>query len=456
MRALARTAAAALGLAAAAAAPAHANGRFPASTSVTVRPGAPDELFLAWTRGMLISRDDGSRWYWLCEESIGYGGDFDPKYAVDAAGTLYATTYEGLRVSRDGGCTFETAGADQPDGPDRLGTIWVDAIDVASDGTVWVGTAESGLENAVFASTDQGRTFVRKGLVSATAWWKSVVVAPSNPSVVYVSGYQIAPKAAVFLHRSTDGGQSWSELPVTELAVGSQPLLLVAGVDPQDPDVVYVRSVRATAPSGDRLYRSADGGQAWTPVLDTAAPLRAVVVRASGEVLAGTAVSDDPIAGCTYRSSDRGQTFGACDYGPQMACATERSDGQLLACGANWEPDYFTLGRSTDGERWSKVLRFHELAGPLDCPAGTIQHDTCAEQLWPTLAEQFGVTGPVDAGDTPPPVDAPGPAASPEGCCGAGAGGAGPAALAALATLGLAGRRRRRATPRRQAAAPGR
>ena len=55
------------------------------------------------TFGLLVSHDDGAGFYWVCEQNIGYEGTFDPKYRIGANGDIYATTFEGLRVSRDGG-----------------------------------------------------------------------------------------------------------------------------------------------------------------------------------------------------------------------------------------------------------------------------------------------------------------------------------------------------------------
>ena len=380
-------------LLAALAAPAAANGRFPSSRSISFRPGSPDDLYLGATFGLLLSHDDGARWYWTCEQNVGYEGTFDPKVAVAEDGTIYATTFNGLRVSRDGGCSFETALE-----------IWIEAIDVGRDGTVWVGSAESGLVNSVYRSTDQAHTVEKAGLESKTIWWKSVKVAPSDPKRVYVTGYQVMPSIAVFVYRTVDGGAKWEAMPTGDFALGNQPLLLIDGVDPTDPQIVYARSVRAVAPVGDRLYRSTDGGAHWTAVLDTPKPIDGVAVRADGNVVVGTAGNPDPQSerGCIYRSSDRGVTFGACESGPQLACLGERGDGTLFGCGANFEPDFFALGRSRDATSWSKVMRFNEMAGPLQCPKGTAQKDLCERMYWPAIATQFGVMGAGDAGlETP-------------------------------------------------------
>ena len=84
------------------------------------------------------------------------------------------------------------------------------------------------------------------------------------------------------------------------------------------------------------------------------------------------------------------------------------------------------------------MFRFVEMVGPLQCPAGTVQHDTCEALEWPAIREMFGVPAGVDAG-----VDAPGkPPGDGPGCCSASAGVV-PAGAIAIAVLVLLLRRRR-------------
>ena len=37
----------------------------------------------------------------------------------------------------------------------------------------------------------------------------------------------------------------------------------------------------------------------------------------------------------------------------------------------------FNIMKTTDLTSWTKVLRFQDIAGPVECPAGTRQHDQC-------------------------------------------------------------------------------
>lgn len=427
---------------------ARANGRPPATTSVHGRPGSADDIYLAVTFGLLISHDGGCSFRWVCEDNIGYGGTFDPKYEVAADGTIYAATFAGLRVSHDGGCSFQTATATlRPGDPNRFADLWVDAIDLASDGDAWVGTAETAGPNDIYRSTDGGVTWLAMGQATPTIWWKSVAVAPSSGDRVYIAGYELAhpdagvPEPTAHLRRTSDGGASWTELPLTGVATASTPVVKIAAVAPDNPDVLWLRSLAAAAPSGDVLYRSDDGGTTWQDVLSPGAAIGDVVVQADGTVLAAV-----PGVGL-MASTDGGVSFALQGTPPRLGCMTQTSAGDLLACGANWDPDFQALGRSSDGESWSKVFRFVEMAGPLHCPAGTAQHDVCEVEQWPAIARQFAVTGVSCEG---PVVDGAPPDARADdgggggGCCQGSGGTAGPVLVALLAGGGLRRRRARR------------
>jgi hypothetical protein len=426
-----------------------ANGRAPLTNGVHFQPGDNRSIYVATTFGLLISHDDGCSFRWICEQNIGYAGTFDPRYRIAQDGAIFATTFTGLRVSRDGGCSFTTATADAPAGdPGRIADSWIAAVDIAPSGDVWVVTADNGRPNDVYRSTDNGRTFAPRGLSSPTIWWRSIAVAPSRAARIYASGYQVAGVLAdggqspptTHLEISDDTGEHWQESPLTGVAFGAMPLVYVLGIDPTDPDIVLMSSLGANA-SGDRLYRSSDGGATWTEVLATASPIVDLAIEHTGHVAVATLGSG------SYQSTDRGASFAAMTGAPQLACVGERGDGAVFGCGANWEPDFKAIARSSNDATWSKVFRFVELAGPVECPAGTGEHDTCGGQ-WPMLQQQFGTTGPTGCG-LGPPTDAMPPDGIPRktgGCCDAGAS---PGELGGIAALGvLCGatlRRRRRA-----------
>jgi hypothetical protein len=238
-------------------------------------------------------------------------------------------------------------------------------------------------------------------------------------------------------------------LPLTGVKFGSAPIVLAAAVDPQNPDIVFMVSQAANLPSYDRVYRSTDAGVTFTEVLAPSGSVQNVVVT-STTVFVTTLIQsgNNMIGGPAYQSSDGGASFEVMANAPQLSCLAQRSDGVLIGCGANWDPDRMAVGKSSDnGATWQKIFRFVELNGPLVCPPGTAEYDVCAQQQWGVpggVQQQFGATGPVcGANASEGAIDAP-PVRPPKksGCCETGEG----APLALGWTVGIAlwlSRRRR-------------
>jgi len=420
---------------------ASANGRFPATVNDHTRPGNDQTILLPVTFALLYSTDDGASFRWMCEDSVGYGGTYDPDYSIRNDGTIFATTFDGLKRTSDGGCNWTTIGAPLTD-------AWVGEVEIGPDGKVWAATSSGGAPNDVFVSTD-GTTFVSSNLYHDSAWWKSLRVAKSDANRIYVSGYLVAATPAALLRRSDNGGQTWTELPVDDFTFGSQPQLFIEAVSPTNPDIVFARVLGALQPTGDAIYRSTDAGATWTKVLEMGDTIGAFLVRSNGTtVIAGTVgpCTEDPEGankGCVRISTDGGVTWNPASQEPKMACLTERSDGVLFACGANWDPDNFALGRSTDGQTWTKVFRFSEMAGPVKCEPGTIQYDTCESLQWPSIADQFGVTGGDPDAGTQPQIDAAANGGDDSGKKGGGGCGCSMAFASALFVIPLRRKRRR-------------
>src|SRR3954468_21365316 len=58
------------------------DGRAPLTNGIHFQPGDARSLYVATTFGLLVSHDDGCSFRWICEQSLGYGGTFDPKYRI--------------------------------------------------------------------------------------------------------------------------------------------------------------------------------------------------------------------------------------------------------------------------------------------------------------------------------------------------------------------------------------
>lgn len=424
----------------------HANGRPPLTNGVHFRPDDPHSMYIATTFGLLISHDDGCTVQWVCESNLGFGGAWDPKYAIASDGAIFATTFKGLRVSRDGGCSFTTATSElAPGAANRIADIWIDALDIGPTGEVWVGTAESGRPNNIYISGDNGMSFRAAGLSSTTKFWKTVKVAPTNMARVYVSGYELTPPTAHVLH-TNDGGGTWTESKMENVQYGPTPITLIAAVDPMNPDTVYLISVGAAA-SGDKLYKSIDAGMSWTDVLSTTGPIGGVVVADANTVYVTTLMQSGTtfIGGSAYRSKNAGTSFELMANAPQLACLGVSPGGDFIGCAANWQPDFAAIVRSRDGAAtFEKVWRFVEMAGPLQCAAGTPEEDTCNQAMWKSVKAQFGATGPTCGPNVVPDGPGDGTVSPPKssGCCDSSGG---PVGLLWASPIAWWLRRRRRA-----------
>jgi MYXO-CTERM domain-containing protein len=251
-------------------------------------------------------------------------------------------------------------------------------------------TATTAKPNDVLVKRPDQTEFLSAGLYIETGWWKSIAGAPSQPSRLYLTGYDVSGKEpTVHLRRSDDEGVNWVELPTGDFEFGDEPLLYIEAVSPTDPDLVFARVAKTGSPVGDSIYRSTDAGVTWTKVVDTRDFVTGVVVRADGRVIIAT-VNDGVRVSTDLGAPD---SFIALDQPPRLACLEDSPGGTLYGCAANWEPDNFALGTSPDGSSWTKVTQFQDLVGPLSCPEGTPQLDVCVLQRWPGVCAQLGVCG---------------------------------------------------------------
>jgi photosystem II stability/assembly factor-like uncharacterized protein len=383
---------------------AMANGRPPAANDVQFRPGGQETIVVPATFGVFASFDGGATFAWMCEESIGYGGTFDPDIAVHGDGVIYATTSDsGLRATRDSGCTWELVS-----GP--FGANLVSQVEIGPDGSVWA-AASAALDNSVYVSRDDGQTFTATSLVHDEAFWISLRTAPSDLDRVYVSGYVVSamgagdagpPPPYNALYRTADGGDTWTALPTDDFALNTDSRIVFAGVSPTDPDLVFARVDKAAVPIGDAIYRSTDGGDTWTNVVQIADAAPAFAIRSDGtSVIAGSRFDGVRV------STDAGQNWTRPAQEPYMGCVGERADGVLFSCGSNWAPDFFALARSDTWDSWQSVFAFADNVGPVSCDAGTIQHDTCEVEIWPELCMQMGICPVKPSDQAAPVVDAP-------------------------------------------------
>ncbi len=114
----------------------------------------------------------------------------------------------------------------------------------ASDGTLWAGVGTS-----IYKSQTQGSSWILSTSMTVPA--TAIVVAPSDPSIIYVAD-------GLNLHRTVNGGASWDSVPLPNtVPITSTPL----AVSPTSPSTLYYGSTR----NASQLYISTDSGATWTP-----------------------------------------------------------------------------------------------------------------------------------------------------------------------------------------------
>ena len=242
------------------------------------RPGSPQTL-LAGTRGasVLKSTDGGASW---TASAQGLTDSYVSSIAVDPSSpsTLYAGTshpYNGTNSQRvfqssDGGATWTQTSLDA-----QGFSVTSFAINPARTSQV-IAVSQGAL--GYFQSLDSGKT------------WSTVSTDPNcggvNAIFFDASGSTTYLAGTSGLCRSTDGAKTWAVSSVALLA--SVRTLLI---DPSNSSILYVGTEPAVPGGTGGIFKSADGGQTWQPLgtgLESASVIGLVFNAAAQPTLAAT------------------------------------------------------------------------------------------------------------------------------------------------------------------------
>jgi hypothetical protein len=443
------------------AATANANGRDPYTSTINFQRGNEQHIVAGMTFGAVVSKDGGATWEWMCERAIGYGGNYDPDYIYTSTGAVFATTFDGLKVSRDG-CSFVST---------PPGMTFVSEAEGGPDGALYYAAADAA-DSKIYRSVDDGNNWpVSANPGQPGDWWSSLAVAPSNAQRIYVTGYRldgVNPKVNL-LFTSTDRGVSYTPMTMTGITtVSANSVLEVVGISPTTDTTLYLKVSFENGQSGDSIYRSTNAGQSWTKILskDSIFGL-AFLAKDATTCVAGTREAGAFVS--TNCATATTPTWTELTTAPHIGCLHKDSAGTVWACTQNYDSvlptvtipsDGYGIMKTTDLTNWTGVLKYQDIKAPVACAAGTDQEDKCVQRYmdqpsqWCCLVKQLFITstaidcsgtlsctyvpsadGAVDAGTNvkPPPDD---------DCCGTG-NGRSSAILSLLVATVLLFRRRR-------------
>ncbi len=185
-------------------------------------------------------------------------------YVAAASGGLWKTTNAGTTFTP----VFDAQASYS------IGTV---VLDPTNPNVVWVGTGENNYQRSVpygdgvYKSQDGGKSWTNVGL-KASEHIGRIVVDPRQPNTVWVAAQGPAWSAGGErgLYKTTDGGKAWTRV----LGGGDWVGVNDVQVDPRNPDIVvaatHVRQRRVWGQvSGgpeSAIHRSTDGGATWTKV----------------------------------------------------------------------------------------------------------------------------------------------------------------------------------------------
>ncbi|MCS6804911.1 MAG: glycosyl hydrolase [Acidobacteriota bacterium] len=172
--------------------------------------------------------------------------------------------------------------------------------------------------DGVYKSEDAGKTWKHVGLAD-TQTISRVRVHPNNPDLVYVAafGHAFGPHAERGVYRSKNGGATWEKVLFKDNKTGAIDLIL----DPSNPRIIYAAlweayrnpwSLSSGGP-GSGLYKSTDGGDTWTELTNNEGLPKGIKGRigitvspAQPERLWAIIEAED---GGVFRSDNGGQTW---------------------------------------------------------------------------------------------------------------------------------------------------
>ncbi|MEZ4440425.1 MAG: hypothetical protein R3B72_15115 [Polyangiaceae bacterium] len=357
---------------------AAAHGRFPQAGQIVVDPSDDGRVWVRTTYGIVTTDDHGGEWRWICPEGVGFDGDKeDPPLVLTRSGAALVGTFDGLSRAADR-CDFTLAGGALE------GRYVIDLLAEPSADDHAIALTSNGLANDVFevhlwGTSDEGATFSEVGTSPPQDFLALTLgLAKSDVDRIYVSGRDgTAGVYAGALMRSDDRGQTWTRyaVPGTD---GAAALPYLGGVDPDDPDRLYVATIQEELGEtvAFELLVSEDGGATFTTIFQRSEAMSGFALSPDGATIA----VGGPQAGL-WLASRSDYAFAKVNE-VHIRCLTWTAQG-LYACTDQFV-DGYNVGVSTDeGQTFAALSQLSSPCGPPStCAKDSSVGKTCPA-AWP-------------------------------------------------------------------------
>lgn len=228
---------------------------------------------------------------WTKTSLAGIGRLLTLTICPDNSGQLFAGSFDsGIYMSEDSGITWHDSGQGI-----TANIVHDSSVDPAAPMEILVSSA-----SGVFRRDSQN-TWHRLSIEESFA----VAHDPHDSRIIYAGqNYNLA--------KSIDSGASWTETGILDSQDEVTSVASIA-VDPLNSQVLYIGIVYSRGNKGE-VYKSVDGGQTLTPVLELTVPVNTVAISPndSSVIYSGSgsfyASAFDPNGG-VYRSNDSGSTW---------------------------------------------------------------------------------------------------------------------------------------------------
>ncbi len=282
---------------------------------------APDgeNVVLVTNRGLIFGNEQTKRFRLMCNDALDLRVDDIPSIAFLGDGRLLAAGTTGLKVSGDGGCSWQGLA---PFGETQTPAM---AQHPTERDTLFLATFGSG-QSAIRVTRDGGKTFTELLPLTDSEFLHSMLISPANPQRIYAAG--VAFDASTMTHsvlRSADGGATWERFTLELDPMQEERASLVTASPVNENELVVKTTAYNPEATPERLLVSRDGGSTFTRIF-----LGTHLADASY----GTGGTDLWVADQVglWRSTDGPATFARQGAARWMSCV-DHHGGRLWGCG---------------------------------------------------------------------------------------------------------------------------